>query len=84
MKNVIRNLFLKAPMVCLLSLSMLLTSCVSVNNEMIPEESTVAETTENPILNAEFSPPSEQPTVSGIATVEFPIHDACSPVFIDY
>lgn len=72
MKNAIRNLFLKAPTVCLLSLSMLLTSCVSVNNEMIPEESTVAETTENPILNAEFSPPSEQPTVSGIATVEFP------------
>lgn len=50
MKNVIRNLFLKVPAVCLLSLSMLLTSCVSVNNEMIPEESTVAETTENPIL----------------------------------
>lgn len=72
MKNVIRNLFLKVPAVCLLSLSMLLTSCVSVNNEMIPEESTVAETTENPILNAEYSPSPEQPTVSGIATVEFP------------
>lgn len=72
MKNVIRNLFLKVPAVCLLSLSMLLTSCVSVNNEMIPEESTVAETTENPILNAEYSPSPEQPTVSGIVTVEFP------------
>ena len=72
MKKTIRNLFLKVPAVCLLSLSMLLTSCVSVNNEMIPEESTVAETTENPILNAEYSPSPEQPTVSGIATVEFP------------
>ena len=72
MKNVIRNLFLKVPAVCLLSLSILLTSCVSVNNEVIPEESDVTETTENPILNAEYSPPSEQPTVSGIATVEFP------------
>ena len=51
MKNVIRNLFLKVPAVCLLSLSILLTSCVSVNNEMIPEESDVTETTENPILN---------------------------------
>ena len=49
MKKTIRNLFLKVPAVCLLSLSMLLTSCISVNNEMIPEESTVAETTENPI-----------------------------------
>ena len=72
MKNVIRNLFLKVPAVCLLSLSILLTSCVSVNNEMIPEESDVTETTENPILNAEYSPSPEQPTVSGIATVEFP------------
>ena len=54
MKKTIRNLFLKVPAVCLLSLSMLLTSCISVNNEMIPEESTVAETTENPILNAEY------------------------------
>lgn len=72
MKKTIRNLFLKVPAVCLLSLSMLLTSCISVNNEMIPEESTVAETTENPILNAEYSPSPEQPTVSGIATVEFP------------
>ena len=66
MKKTIRNLFLKVPAVCLLSLSMLLTSCISVNNEMIPEESTVAETTENPILNAEYSPSPEQPTVSGI------------------
>ena len=72
MKNVIRNLFLKVPAVCLLSLSILLTSCVSVNNEMILEESDVTETTENPILNAEYSPSPEQPTVNGIATVEFP------------
>lgn len=72
MKNVIRNLFLKVPAVCLLSLSILLTSCVSVNNEMIPEESDVTETTENPILNAEYSPSPESLTVSGITTVEFP------------
>lgn len=72
MKKTIRNLFLKIPAICLLSLSMLLTSCVGGNDEPISEESTVAETTENPILNAEYSPSPEQPTVSGIATVEFP------------
>lgn len=72
MKKTIRNLFLKIPAICLLSLSMLLTSCVGGNDEPISEESTVAETTENPILNAEYSPSPESLTVSGITTVEFP------------
>ena len=71
MKKTIRNLFLKIPAICLLSLSMLLTSCVGGNDEPISEESTVAETTENPILNAEYSPSPESLTVSGITTVEF-------------
>ena len=72
MKKTIRNLFLKIPAICLLSLSMLLTSCVGGNDEPISDESTVAETTENPILNAEYSPSPESLTVSGITTVEFP------------